>query len=84
MDLAVLEKLILLCKKHGVTSCKAEEFEFHLPPQAGAGPVRKDMEEIAKALAAGTATAEDLLFASAPAFMSQEDVMQKLKEMRGE
>jgi hypothetical protein len=83
MDLAVLEKLIVLCKKHGVTSCKADGFEFSLPAPVSAGPVREDMKALAQALGQGNSP-EELLFASAPQYMSQDEVMKKLKEMRGE
>jgi hypothetical protein len=83
VDLNTLEKLITLCKKHGVTRCKTEEFEFELPGKPAPGPVGKDMESLAQALADGTSTPEEVLFLSAPQFQSQEQVIEMLKKMRG-
>lgn len=82
MDLVALEKLITICKKHGITRCKTEEVEFDLPKVA-AGPVGKEMEALAQALQDGTASPEELLFMSAPQFTGQEQVMEMLKKMRG-
>lgn len=84
MDLDKLESLITLCKKHGVTRCKTEDFEFELPPKLARGPVGKEMEDLSRALGDGTASPEELLFASAPQYASQDQVIEMLKKMRGE
>jgi len=79
---AGLEKLIILCKRHGLTQAKFGEVELHF-----GYPVKFDATkalEMANALSGGTMTNEEALFGSAPQFASKEQVDEMLAAMRGE
>jgi hypothetical protein len=82
-DLADFEKFVLLCKKHGVLSARCDGVEVTLAPEAAAGPVPREMRELAEALAEGTATDHDMLFHSAPRGVTPEQVEAYRKQLLG-
>ena len=83
-SLAYVTSLIKLCKAQGVQRLKMGEIELDLVPQSVPGPDGEGMRALAEALAGGTMTDEDALFASAPQFRTPEQIEQMTKAMMGQ
>lgn len=82
--LAYVTSLIKLCKAQGVQRLKMGEIELDLAPQPVPGPDGEGMRSLAEALAGGTMTDEDALFASAPQFRTSEQIETMMKAFTGQ
>ncbi len=84
MDVSHVRDLIKLCKEQGVQRLKLGDIELDLGPKSVSGPDVEQMRAIAQALTSGTATDEDILFGSAPQFVTQEKAAEMLKRFSGQ
>lgn len=83
-SLTYVRELIDLCKKEGVQRIRLGTVELDLAPQGVSGPDAENMQKLAQALMGGTATDEEMLFASAPQFVPAEKVDEMLKRFSGQ
>lgn len=83
-DLALVERFITLCKKHGIirASLAGVSVEF-APAGPAAGPDGKKMEALAKALASDALSDEDALFGSAPRPVTDAQIQEMIQRVQG-
>jgi len=83
-SLAYVTSLIKLCKAQGVRRLRFGEVEVELGVAPAPGPDGEGMRKLAEALAGGTMTDEDALFASAPQFRTTEQIETMMKAFTGQ